>query len=73
MIQCDTLESGLLLYAVVEFRRQTICKENPIILKEFANSKYCLIHDNILGHDVIVKLRTECLGVKTVMLMTVDM
>jgi hypothetical protein len=28
---------------------------NPIILKEFAKSKYSLLHDNILGHEVTVE------------------
>jgi hypothetical protein len=28
---------------------------NPIILKKFSKSKYSLLHDNILDHEVVVE------------------
>jgi len=55
MVQCDTLDQGTAAFMQWLSSEDKQSVKNPIILKEFANSKYCLIYDNILGHDVIVE------------------
>jgi hypothetical protein len=60
MTHCYTLNQGTI--AFMKWLRSyeknftsTDTYHNPIILKKFLKSKYSLLHDNILGHEVIVE------------------
>jgi hypothetical protein len=62
LTHCETLDQGTSAFMkwLRSYEKDSISTntyENPIILKKFSKSKYCLLHDNILGREVIVETR----------------
>jgi hypothetical protein len=60
MTHCETLDKGTSAFIkwLTSYEKDSISTntyDNPIILKRFSKSKYCLLHDNFLGHEVIVE------------------
>ena len=60
LTHCETLDQGISAFMkwLRSYEKDSISTntyENPIILKKFSKSKYCLLHDNNLGREIIVE------------------
>lgn len=55
-LPCDTLDQGTEAFMQwLSSDDKMSASSNPIILKQFVQSKYTVLYDNTLSHDVIVE------------------
>jgi hypothetical protein len=54
-LPCDTLDQGTEAFMQWLSSDDKMSTGNPVILKQFVHSKYTVLYDNTLNHDVIVE------------------
>ena len=55
-LHCDTLDQGTEAFMQwLSSDDKMSASSNPVILKQFVHSKYTVLYDNTLGHDVMVE------------------
>ena len=54
-LPCDTLDQGTEAFMQWLSSDDKMSTSNPVILKQFVDSKYTVLYDNTLNHDVIVE------------------
>ena len=72
-LPCDTLDQGTEAFMQWLSSDDKMSTINPVILKQFVHSKYTVLYDNTLNHDVTVETDYGYHFARLVMLMIADM